>query len=90
MHVNLRLEATVFPQLGPLTQGWIKSHQQMIIPAYILDSFLHVSHTTGISAWIFPVRVLHLQETGDCLGWRPTCVIRHMTFHPTGSVGEGN
>jgi len=44
MQVNLRLEATVFPQFGPLTQGWTKSRQQMIIPAHILDSFLHV-HT---------------------------------------------
>jgi len=49
-----------------------------------------VSHTTGISAWIFPARVLHLQEKGDYLGWRPTSVIRHMTFHPTGSTAEGN
>ena len=49
-----------------------------------------VSHTTGIIAWIFPVRVLHLQETGDYLGCRPTCIKRLMTFHPTGCVVESN
>ena len=49
-----------------------------------------VSHTKGITAWIFPARVLHLQETGDYLGYRPTCIIRHVTFHPTGCVAEDN
>ena len=49
-----------------------------------------VSHTKGITAWILPARVLHLQEKGDYLGCRPTCIIRHMSFHPTGCIAEGN
>jgi len=49
-----------------------------------------LSHTKGITAWIFPARVLHLQEADDYLGCWPTCIIRHMTFHPTGCDAEGN
>jgi hypothetical protein len=47
-----------------------------------------LSHTTGISASIFPARVLHLQETGDYLGWRPTYVISHTKFFTPQEVSQ--
>jgi len=47
-----------------------------------------LSHTTDISARIFPATVLHLHFTGDYLGCRPTCITRHMTFHPTICAAE--
>jgi len=60
------------------------------IDRILLKILLVLSHATGITAWVFPARVLHLQETGDYFGYRPTCIIRHMTFYPTRCVAEGN
>jgi hypothetical protein len=57
----------------------------------IQELFLEdLSHTTGIIACILPATLLQLQETGDYLGCRPTCITWHTTFHPTGCVAEGN